>query len=174
MCWHGLKFNFLTFISRVMVIFVLKSPQFSMNFHDNSIKKNWKIDFLFDSEKSNWLATVYIYMTHSKQIKILSNHQNLHYQPPPHPPNTYTRIAHRIKYPLRRTSEHIAVISFMKVGSKLKKCEHFWKKKCLFKNIRTFKKNIQILLNISELYSRNRLVSTAFQKNQPSFSVLHA
>ena len=29
-------------IFRAMVIFVLKSPQFSMNFHDNSKNKNWK------------------------------------------------------------------------------------------------------------------------------------
>ena len=32
-----------------MVIFVLKCPQFSMNFHDNTKNKNWKIDFSFDS-----------------------------------------------------------------------------------------------------------------------------
>ena len=32
-----------------MVIFVLKSPQFSMNFHDNSKNKNLKIDFSFVS-----------------------------------------------------------------------------------------------------------------------------
>ena len=40
-------FRFLSF--RVMVIFVLKSPQFSMNFHDNSKNKNRKIDFSLDS-----------------------------------------------------------------------------------------------------------------------------
>ena len=32
-----------------MVIFVLKAPQFSMNFHDNPKNKNQKIDFSFDS-----------------------------------------------------------------------------------------------------------------------------
>ena len=32
-----------------MVIFVLKSPQFSMNFHDKSKNNNQKIDFSFDS-----------------------------------------------------------------------------------------------------------------------------
>ena len=40
------------FIFLVMVIFVLKLPQFSMNFHDNlknKIRKNRKIDFSFDS-----------------------------------------------------------------------------------------------------------------------------
>ena len=38
------KIDFQIFIFRVMVIFVLKSSQFSMNFHDNS-----KIDFSFVS-----------------------------------------------------------------------------------------------------------------------------
>ena len=32
-----------------MVIFVLKSPHFSMNFHENSKNKNRKINFSFDS-----------------------------------------------------------------------------------------------------------------------------
>ena len=32
-----------------MVIFVFKTPQFSMNFPDNSENKNRKIDYLFDS-----------------------------------------------------------------------------------------------------------------------------
>ena len=32
-----------------LVIFVLKSPQFSMNFHNSSKNKNWKIDFSFVS-----------------------------------------------------------------------------------------------------------------------------
>ena len=40
-------FRFLFF--RVMVIFVLKTPQFSIHFHDNSKNKNQKIDFLSDS-----------------------------------------------------------------------------------------------------------------------------
>ena len=31
-----------------MVIFLLKSPKYSMNFHDNSKDKNKKIDFSFD------------------------------------------------------------------------------------------------------------------------------
>ena len=32
-----------------MVIFVLKSSQFSMNFHDYSKNNNWKIDYSFHS-----------------------------------------------------------------------------------------------------------------------------
>ena len=51
-----------------MVIFVLKSTQFSMNFHNKSKTKNWKIDFKFDSAHSayfikweqNWGGGVYI------------------------------------------------------------------------------------------------------------------
>ena len=35
-----------------MVIFVLKSPQFSMNFHDNLKNRNWKTDFSFVSAHS--------------------------------------------------------------------------------------------------------------------------
>ena len=44
-----IKFQiFPIFIFRVMVIFVLKSLQFSMNFLDNSKNENWKIYFSFD------------------------------------------------------------------------------------------------------------------------------
>ena len=35
-----------------LVIFVFKSPQFSMNFHDNSKNENWKIDISFVSAHS--------------------------------------------------------------------------------------------------------------------------
>ena len=41
--------DFYDFYFWVMVIFVFKTPQFSMNFPDNSENKNRKIDYLFDS-----------------------------------------------------------------------------------------------------------------------------
>merc|ERR1719154_279999 len=47
--WIEREINFQIFIKRVMVIFVLKCPPFSMNFHDNSKNKNRKIYFLFAS-----------------------------------------------------------------------------------------------------------------------------
>ena len=49
MCWNEWKINFPIFIFRVTVIFVLKSPKFSMNFHDNSKNKNREMDFSIDS-----------------------------------------------------------------------------------------------------------------------------
>ena len=50
------NFWFLQFIFRVMVIFVLKSSQFSMNFHDKSKNKNWKIDLSFVS--AHWASSI--------------------------------------------------------------------------------------------------------------------
>ena len=44
------KSNFRFFIFLVMVIFVLKCPQFSMSFHDNMKNKNRKNDLSFVSE----------------------------------------------------------------------------------------------------------------------------
>ena len=46
MCWIERKINFPISVFRVMVIFVLKSPQFSMNFHDISKNKNRKINVI--------------------------------------------------------------------------------------------------------------------------------
>ena len=39
-----------------MVIFVFKTPQFLMNFHDNSKNENRKIDFSFDKNKQKKLT----------------------------------------------------------------------------------------------------------------------
>ena len=48
-CSNSHEVKFQIFIFRVMVIFVLNTPQFLMNFHDNSKNRNRKIDFSFIS-----------------------------------------------------------------------------------------------------------------------------
>ena len=48
-CAESKKNKFSDFYFYSYIIFVLKSPQFSLNFHDNSKNKNRKIDFSFVS-----------------------------------------------------------------------------------------------------------------------------
>ena len=52
---HVCRFKY--FIFRVMVIFILKTPQFSMNFYDNSKNKNRKMDSYILSHSASFMKT---------------------------------------------------------------------------------------------------------------------